>query len=195
MTETPPIPLQTLGRLTVNHRIIKQSRPLELVVFLASCQGDAARDLVENALFGEEVSGSALSNLVQRARNLGFDIQTVFQRYELRTPVRVDALDLEQALKVGDLERSIQLYGGPFFPQSVSPFSEELRGYFEENLIQLALDRQDTRLMFEVMKRVGMDPRLGDSILAGTSQNMQSVLCQAPMRGLGLSARPVRAVS
>ncbi|GGJ37319.1 hypothetical protein [Deinococcus roseus] len=187
--------IQTLGKLTINQKVVKQSRPLELVVFLATCQGDAARELVENALFGEEASSSAMSNLVQRARGLGFEIQSIYQRYELRTPVVVDAIELERTLKAGDLERSVQLYGGPFFPQSVSPFAEDLRGYFEENLIQLALNQQDSRLMFDVMKRVGMDPRLGDAILASTTQNMHSVLCQAPMRGLGWSPRPIKAVS
>lgn len=189
------VQIQTLGRLSVNQKPIRQGRPLELVVFLATCQGDAAKDLVENALFGEEASSSAMSNLVQRARTLGFDIQCVYQRYELHTPVTVDAIELERSLKTGDLERSVQLYGGPFFPQSVSPFAEDLRGYFEEQLIQQALNQQDSRLMFEVMKRVGMDPRLGDAILASTTQNMHSVLCQAPMRGMGWSPRSIKAVS
>ena len=185
MSET--IRFTTLGRVTINGKPTRQTRPLEAVALLAFHGGWALRETLRAALFGEESPNSSLTSLLTRARKLGFSIREEGGGYRLTSRVHLDALRFEQLLRGGRVDEALKLYRGPFMPGARSPFAEEVRTYLEEALVRAVLDGpRKPRWIKDALARVGPDPRLAEALAGTPDPGIFAPLVRAQVLGAGL---------
>ncbi len=99
-----------------------------------------------------------------RLRGLGLEIAP--RPYRLHTPLGADFLELQEALKRGDLRRALSLYRGPpLLPKSTAPGIEALRLELEEGLRGAVLGRGDPELLFTLAQRLGKDLEVWEALL------------------------------
>ena len=105
-------------------------RQLELIVALAVV-GAASLDELHALLYGDRpVSRATLRAEISHTRDaLGGAIAS--RPYRLTVPVRVDAIEVLDQLRVGELDEAVQRYRGPLLPASDAPLVVERRYHLD----------------------------------------------------------------
>ena len=127
-------------RVEVSGRAVHLSqRQMEILTILA-VRGEASSEELHDLVYGERaVSATTLKSEVSHLRHLlGGAIES--RPYRLTLAVEVDANEMLAALRRGDLEGALGLYGGQLMPHSESPFVIDLRHHLDVSLRTALLD-------------------------------------------------------
>ena len=141
--------INVLGRTLVEGRPVRCIKPIEFIVALALAGGRMSRDAVLGRIYEYEACQSAVPTLSYRARKMGVqvDFDSMSQCYTLRTPVRVDALEVIKLARRKQARQALWLYGGPCLASSTSPLASALRLTVENEIVRAVLDSRDVELM------------------------------------------------
>ncbi|WP_040829997.1 hypothetical protein [Nocardia jiangxiensis] len=153
--------LVVLGDQLVNGRRVTSTRTLEFVLALVFNGGECrASSLVGNLCSGQ-ASKSAIPTLAYRARQLGIDTEFISFRtsYHLVTEVTVDAVELLEALHIGDVHTALRLYGGPLLVNSHTRAIIETRARIDRELTEAAIASGDDALARQVAWKAGNSER------------------------------------
>ncbi len=125
--------LHVLGRPRValdGVRVALSPRQVELVVALAVV-GAASLDELHALLYGDRpVSRATVRAEISHTRDLlGGAIAS--RPYRLTVPCRVDALDILELVRAGDLDHAVGSYAGPLLPTSDAPLIVERRYHLD----------------------------------------------------------------
>jgi hypothetical protein len=125
----PQLDLRVLGQpvaLLDGHPIRLTQRQLEILTILA-IGGSATLGTLHTRLYGERsvLMGTLKSELSRLRQRLRGQLQS--RPYGVTLTTRVDAVDLQGRLDVGDVEGATRLYAGQLLPDSEAPFLIERR--------------------------------------------------------------------
>ncbi|WP_051964803.1 helix-turn-helix domain-containing protein [Deinococcus misasensis] len=147
--------LQTLGetRVAIGAEILELSpRQTEIIVLLALFPQGLSGEQLLLELYGDEGNYSNLKALISRLRRI-VPIQS--QPYKLALDVQADFLELQHALKRGDLGRVTHVYQGRLLEHSRAPGIENFRQLLEgqvKALVEASQNIEDILPLAEVMK-------------------------------------------
>ncbi|WP_216901604.1 helix-turn-helix domain-containing protein, partial [Nocardia alni] len=135
--EDPGIRLECLGRARLvrgGHSIRLRPRQIEILALLALKPDGYTPQALQAAIYGDrQVSANTLKADVSHLRNAtGGDIAS--RRYALTRPISCDAVDVLDAVALGDLTTALHLYRGPLLPESDTPGIAEWREYLTVSL-------------------------------------------------------------
>lgn len=114
-------------------------RQVELLTALA-LNGPSSLDQLRDLVYGERpVSAATVKAELSHVRQiLGGAIAS--RPYRLTMPVSVDALDVRDRVRAGDLTGAVDCYGGQLLPDSDAPFAVEQRHLIDVTLRRGLLD-------------------------------------------------------
>ena len=141
--------IQTLGKISFKGKIIRNERPLELIVMLILSSRPTPTEWLTRGLFEGYSSPSSLPTLVLRARKLGFDVtyDSGIRGYGLNTDFTCDVVEVFEHLRKERPDKALELYNGPFMPKSTSPFAVELRKSLENKIVASTISTGDIDLI------------------------------------------------
>jgi len=137
--------ITVLGNQSVNGHRSVSTRTLEFVLAIALAGGERRQSSLLRDLFADCASKSAIPTLAYRARKLGIATEFIPMRasYRMRTPVVIDAVELLDALRSGDVRTALWLYSGPCLANSRSPLAIETRELIDTRLTRAVLATGD----------------------------------------------------
>ncbi|WP_238846231.1 transcriptional regulator [Nocardia terpenica] len=143
--EPDPIRLECLGGATLlrsGRPVRLRPRQLEILALLALEPGGYTPQQLQAAVYGDRpVSATTLKADVSHLRHAtGGEITS--RRYTLARPISCDAVDLLDALRVGDLARALRLYRGPLLPDSDTPGIVQWRDHLTVGLRTAVLNSE-----------------------------------------------------
>lgn len=119
----------------------------EIVALLAMHPGGLTCERLHDLQCGGLGESNTTKVAVSRLRK---ELPVSTSPYRLTVPFKADFIEVSKLLDAGELQKALNLYTGPFLPESDAPAIVEHRQYLEESLRQAALDSKDSDALIQL---------------------------------------------